>query len=697
MPPRRLGERTPVARHRREAGLSARRVVAVDQHAQWPERRVLDERHADAERDRPGARSPSHEVEGEAERGAVERVHRQTDRPPVPPRDGLAEQRRVRVVAAEHQPVERFGCRPDEGSRRCRCCSARAHAPIVLLDARRGCTSPGRPPPAASRRRASRGRDAESARPGRTDRRTVDGRLLLSVEAVGKNLLLTFEGGVVLRSHLRMTGRWSLVPRGATRRGRPWLVLRGSRYEGVQWNGPVLELHTRGIRRLGPDVLAAEPDFGRMVAETCAATTRAAPSAMRCSTSGSSPESATSGRRRRSGRRRLSPWRPLAETSEAELHAVLQAATGQMRGSLDGRRHANRVYRRVGRPCPRCGERIRLAWPGRRQPDRILVPGLPALIRRVVTPVHRPRAVLEPVPAKVIETDRRTHGMTVTAPHLYEALRAYCLAAFARIAPDAEQGEIPFVVERAERTLRVPAACARLLEERAHSCRSSRTRGSRSTSCALSRRRRSSRAGPPTGPSAETGALPRDRAAAARLDRPRSAAGSTGRTVRSSGCTASWSARCSAPAGRTRRRAARRPFGRRRDRARPRHPRRAHRRTRMAGGEAAHWRSSGSSLRAIGDPPRRSRRARRRGHRAPARHGGGVAAGPVVFERLDRRPLEPRPLLGIAATGAGRRAEPARPVARQARRRRARQAFGLGAGRRARRGAGALGALAVRI
>ena len=28
------------------------------------------------------------------------------------------------------------------------------------------------------------------------------------VEAVGKNLLLGFEGGLVVRSHLRMTGRW---------------------------------------------------------------------------------------------------------------------------------------------------------------------------------------------------------------------------------------------------------------------------------------------------------------------------------------------------------------------------------------------------------------------------------------------------------------------------------------------------------
>src|SRR5262245_9290743 len=87
----------------------------------------------------------------------------------------------------------------------------------------------------------------------------LDGRRLLSVEALGKNLLLTFEGGIVLRSHLRMTGRWSLVPRGSTRRGRPWLVLRGSRFEGVQWHGPVLELHARGVSGLGPDILQRPP------------------------------------------------------------------------------------------------------------------------------------------------------------------------------------------------------------------------------------------------------------------------------------------------------------------------------------------------------------------------------------------------------------------------------------------------------
>ena len=64
----------------------------------------------------------------------------------------------------------------------------------------------------------------------------LDGRKLLGVEAAGKNLLLSFEGGLVLRSHLRMTGRWQLVKEGTRRLGNPWLVLRGGGHEAVLWN-----------------------------------------------------------------------------------------------------------------------------------------------------------------------------------------------------------------------------------------------------------------------------------------------------------------------------------------------------------------------------------------------------------------------------------------------------------------------------
>src|SRR6266542_5333997 len=186
----------------------------------------------------------------------------------------------------------------------------------------------------------------------------LDGRRLLGVEAVGKNLLLTFEGGYVLRSHLRMTGRWTVVPAGSERRGRPWLILRGSEREAVLWNGPVLELHARSIRRLGPDVLAEEPDLDRMLAN------------LRRQPPGREVGDALLDQRLVAGignkwkaealwRARLSPWRRLGQTTDEELREALEAAAAMMRRSLEGDRGRNQVYTRVGRPCPRCGETIR--------------------------------------------------------------------------------------------------------------------------------------------------------------------------------------------------------------------------------------------------------------------------------------------------------------------------------------------------
>src|SRR3954453_10571510 len=84
----------------------------------------------------------------------------------------------------------------------------------------------------------------------------VDGRRLEGVEAVGKHLLLRFEGGITIRSHLRMNGRWRVEPIGAQRAGLPWLVLRADGLEATQWNGPVLTFDHRAVRRLGPDLLA---------------------------------------------------------------------------------------------------------------------------------------------------------------------------------------------------------------------------------------------------------------------------------------------------------------------------------------------------------------------------------------------------------------------------------------------------------
>jgi endonuclease-8 len=189
--------------------------------------------------------------------------------------------------------------------------------------------------------------------------RAVDGRLLERVEAVGKHLLLHFEGGVVLRSHLRMNGRWRVRDRdGPAWRGSPWLLLRTPRHEATQWNGPVLALEARRLRRLGPDLLAPATQVDELVARARAV----------------DPE-------RRLGdvlvdqrvvagignmwlaellwHARVSPWLPVGEARDDELAAALGWARAAMLASVSGRRSARAVYRRTGRPCPRCRAPIR--------------------------------------------------------------------------------------------------------------------------------------------------------------------------------------------------------------------------------------------------------------------------------------------------------------------------------------------------
>jgi endonuclease-8 len=193
----------------------------------------------------------------------------------------------------------------------------------------------------------------------------LNGRTLEHVEAVGKHLLLRFEGGLVLRSHLRMTGRWRVEPRGARRAGRPWLVLRGDEVEAVLWNGPVLELAKDGGRlaHLGPDILDRPPDLDAMLERFRAEPqTRAVGDALL-------DQRIVAGignmwKAEALWEARVSPWRRLDMVTDDELRTVLEAAHRLMRTALDGRRSPRQVYRRVGRPCPRCGGLVRSAPQG---------------------------------------------------------------------------------------------------------------------------------------------------------------------------------------------------------------------------------------------------------------------------------------------------------------------------------------------
>jgi endonuclease-8 len=184
----------------------------------------------------------------------------------------------------------------------------------------------------------------------------LDGRRLEAVEAVGKNLLLRFEGGLVLRSHLRMTGRWRLEPLGARRVGRPWLVLRGAEHEGVLWNGPVLELGGGdAARRLGPDVLDDPPDLTAIVRN------------LRATDQARELGDALLDQRLVAGignmwkaealwEVQLSPWAPLRELADDELLGAAAAAARLMRSGVETGRPGRNVYRR--HVCPRCGGRI---------------------------------------------------------------------------------------------------------------------------------------------------------------------------------------------------------------------------------------------------------------------------------------------------------------------------------------------------
>jgi endonuclease-8 len=185
----------------------------------------------------------------------------------------------------------------------------------------------------------------------------VNGRVLESVEAVGKNLLLRFEGGVVVRSHLRMTGRWRLDPRGKRRTGLPWLVLRGERHEGVLWNGPVLTLEARNVPRLGPDVLA--PDFDL---EGAVARLRSRPELRLGEALQTQRLVAGIGNMWMAEALwdvRVSPWELVGAVGEETLRDAVTAARRLMQDSLATGRPGRQVYRRAGRPCPRCGTIVR--------------------------------------------------------------------------------------------------------------------------------------------------------------------------------------------------------------------------------------------------------------------------------------------------------------------------------------------------
>jgi endonuclease-8 len=195
------------------------------------------------------------------------------------------------------------------------------------------------------------------------------GQAVTSVDAYGKHLFVRFEGGLVIHSHLRMTGSWGTYAAGQRWRRSPrraWLVARARGGEVVQFDGPVLELMTEArtrsdprIAHLGPDILAPELDEARFLAR------------LRADDPTRPIGDALLDQRTIAGIGNLwkaegcfeagiDPWRPTGKVTDDEALAIVRATRPRMqRSAVDGFPSRDvQVYDRAGRPCPRCGTRI---------------------------------------------------------------------------------------------------------------------------------------------------------------------------------------------------------------------------------------------------------------------------------------------------------------------------------------------------
>jgi endonuclease-8 len=221
------------------------------------------------------------------------------------------------------------------------------------------------------------GRDVLTARaqgPGPVPQvQRIIGKRVDAVEAQGKNLLIRFDGGLELRTHLRMHGSWHRYRPGERWRrppGRARLVLEVDGAVAVCFDAPVVELfETRAeavhpsLSRLGPDLL--NPDF-----DAAEAFRRLRAPERRTMTISAAllDQRAMAGlgniwRNETLFAEKVDPLAIVGDLDDATLERLI--ATGrrlltQSAGLAPGRAKTS-VYRRTGRPCPRCGTAIRSA------------------------------------------------------------------------------------------------------------------------------------------------------------------------------------------------------------------------------------------------------------------------------------------------------------------------------------------------
>ena len=208
------------------------------------------------------------------------------------------------------------------------------------------------------------------------------GRTIDAVDSVGKNLIIRFDGGLELRTHLRMNGSWHRY-----RPGEPWkrpaararLVLEVPGAVAVCFDAPVVELFEArtealhpSLGRLGPDLLHPEFDQAEAHRRLRDPSRAATPIAIALLDQRALAGIGNVYKNEVLWIERVSPFATIADLDDATLDRLIATARrllvanaspthGAERTTTAGDRGAPGalyVYGRGGRPCRRCGTAI---------------------------------------------------------------------------------------------------------------------------------------------------------------------------------------------------------------------------------------------------------------------------------------------------------------------------------------------------
>jgi endonuclease-8 len=210
----------------------------------------------------------------------------------------------------------------------------------------------------------------------------IVGQQIGAVESLGKNLLIRFDNGLELRTHLRMNGSWHRYRPGERWRrppGRARLVLEVPGAVAVCFDAPVVELFEQRVEAihpplggLGPDLLGADFDAGealrrlRLPERIMVEIGEAMLDQRVMAGVGNIWKNETL------WEERVSPFDRVGDLDDETLGRLITTARrllgASARDRVGPRRPSSRVYRRTGRACRRCGTRLASTRQGRDLP-----------------------------------------------------------------------------------------------------------------------------------------------------------------------------------------------------------------------------------------------------------------------------------------------------------------------------------------